>query len=390
MNGIAIAHFNYLQRRYPVRKHTYIIFALAGVVALIPLLLYITDERGWMLPLLAIPIYTVQGIMSFRSLSLVSSDHFGASLLATDDSAVPVPLTAHQLVIAQWRSLTAYLWRQNAPLVLLKLWLAIGVAQWLHNMQIYTITYTTSMPFFQQNYPCAQFLLSGNICYFTAAANLHLMPPWWQIILGTFVLASFTYLEGAFMAALGVCLSLWLPNSRLRFAFALFTRLFLIVASLVIWVRVWALEETLNIPEVHQVCFWSMPGCSYPSDYYNLPQDAGKATYDLSYDWQTGTLSDMNTVTDDPSYMVGIMGEYVRLAAWTSVDGGVLMTGTIMRPAFGPLYILYVNGAFFLFSLATYWSLITVLLALARRFARRRGMLPSTERPWHKKILAWL
>jgi hypothetical protein len=320
---------------------------------------------------------------------LACTNYFRETILAPGEAPVPVPITAYQLVIAQWQALTTFFWQRNAPLVLLKLGLAFGLAQWLHNMRVYVISYT---PPISDDYICQRFLLSGNICYLSALADSYLSPPWWQVILGALALATFTYLEGALIAALGVCSSLRLPGPRLRFSTILTFRLFLIAASLLVWVKLWTFEEAVNIRDVRAICFWSIPGCMY--DNGGSPYLAGQEGYDVPSSFVAPIYRDSasfaSSLTNDPTYMYGIVGEYLRLAAWTSVDGGVLMTGSVMRPAFGPLYILYVNGAFFLFSVVPYGLVIALFLGLARRFATRQGILPAPRVHWIKRAMEWL
>ena len=126
MDRVRTIHFEQLLQRHTLDKRVFAIYLLPGLVAVIPLGLYVSGQRWWLLPLIAIPIYAVELLNTVHAVRIAAS----SSSQSSDHSTV----SWYDHVIGQWRSSTRYMWRRSAPLVLLKLGLGLGLAQWLHNV----------------------------------------------------------------------------------------------------------------------------------------------------------------------------------------------------------------------------------------------------------------
>jgi hypothetical protein len=345
MDAIRTLPFEQLLRDYPLKKRVFILYLIVGLVALLPLRFYVSAQRWWLLPLTALPIY---GLGITRTLQ---STRIAAKIIKKQESASD----GYAPVIEQWRTLTRYIWRNAAPLTLLKLELAIGFAQWLHNVPPWVVS-------------CDTFWLNGNICYYSDHYYLYVSPFFGLIVLGGLILAVFTYLESAFLAAIALCIGQYRERFWPRLRVILLIRLLLLAVSLLTWVGLWRLQDALGLVRIRDYCFWVIPGCERDSLFFD---SAGNPQYfDLTDPSNIGNGSSLSNLAE--LNIVGVFTEHQRLAAWTSLDGGVLMAANMMRPGFGLFYLLYTNLSFVLFSVAMYLLGIGLFLAATKNFAAQR------------------
>jgi hypothetical protein len=338
---ILLRHYGHVQRT-PRKRETWdfirpIIFGVGLMFALIPSFYPITDHEFVILPLMALVIFITHLALTLRTLSAAASMRvrvWGEDA-STWDMLAMTGISARQFI---WRTHCAIVqraWLDHVVFSLLRLGLAVGMAQLLHMIN--------PIPLYNHN--LSPLVYESLFDYYTP-----LSPDNLQIILGSTLLAVFALVEARLLTALYLFVSLWISKGgqARRLGATLVIRILLILSTIAAWVLLEALKTYSYL----------VPYCVINSYCVSLdlpPINFGK--------W----VSDVREI----SYNVdGIRKGFTALG-----DNATLLVADLIRPSFGILFIFSAIPRI-LMGMGLYWAIIRLALWGAVRLAMRRGMLP--------------
>ncbi len=336
-----------------------LLFALALVVAVTPLWLYMDMNQTPTLVVMAVVIYLAHIVVGMRTMLLAINAVAREQRAGTWDTLILTGIDARQIVWGKWWAVVRCVWKDHALMALPRVGLAFGLAQYLNFSVMDTRIWGTVFTY----YSCGGYVACSAI-----------NPQGVTTATGALVIMLFGIVEAGLVAAVGLLIALLATQATIaQFPTGVAIRAMLVIAAIMI-VRVGHIKLG-PLLEFH--CSIS-PSCVIPED--------GTLLNETSRD-------ELNIV----AYTFERFKETAQIALSPLIDSGTLLTANIMRPfgdgtEFGKIYergvekfslvsqsnLLFVlrNLVAWVLGLGLYALIITGVLRLAERAAvRRHGAL---------------
>jgi hypothetical protein len=318
-----------------------IIFTIGLCFALIPSFYYITDHEFVILPIMAAAIFLTHLALTLRTLYVAASHPWHGEGAGAWEAFALTGVSARRYIEATWQGIVGRTWGDHALFALLRLGLAVGIAQLLHMLNGLPLsrTYLVS-PFYYYSH-------GGNGMTFLLTMPVTLV----DVLMGGVVLLIFSIMEAQFLAAL----ILFIGGGQGRAAqigTALLVRAALFLIALGLYLGVNYFNRDLSF--------------ILTCNGHNRPCLA-----DL-YQGDTQVRSDLTT----DNYALSSHFRELPITFSTLADNGTMVTADLMRPTYGLFTMLSYRFWAIFNGLLLYHLLTRGLLRLAVRRAVRRGMLP--------------
>lgn len=312
-----------------------IIFGVGLMFALIPSFYPITDHEFVILPLMALVIFITHLALTLRTLSVAASVRSWGEGTEAWDVLAMTGISARQFIWGTHRTVVQRVWFDHVVFSLLRLGLAVGMAQLLHMINAVAL----------QNYYLEPLFYGSNY-----DPSKPLTPDLAQLLIGGILLVGFAFLEAYLLVGLYLLVRLWREKDgqARHLGTTLTVRALLVVGVIAIWT---ALQPIKTLARLE----WFCEVGSYCSNLAYPSVERSKITAD-------GWLLYYNLDT-------------MRMAFSVLGDNATLLVADLMRPSYG---IMFMVNAIPQISIAVgvYWGLIRLSLWGARRLAVKRGMLP--------------
>lgn len=319
-----------------------ILFIFASGAAVLPLFVYMTEDRFGILLILIAVIYFFHLCVSVRTLLLASNAIGREKQFENWESLVLTGIDARRLILGKWWAVVKYVWKTHALSALLRLGLAYGVAQRLNSMGGTENCTGITAPFcyVSHNYPYSPVLLSNP-----------LIP---KVIIAGGLCLIFAMVELTFLVALGLFAALLVHRHNLmRSIVSLCFRATLIVCIL----------SFLKLP---------LANGNYNNDAFH---GALLTMLNQVYCIQNYGADNCKIQPDSSSvyhYSFALALEYSKFVITPLADSGTLITADLMRPfpVIGLFHILrdfYLSAISLLLFLAITWFCLRYAQILAVR-----------------------
>lgn len=281
-----------------------IIFTIGLCFALIPSFYYITDHEFVILPIMAAVIFLTHLALTLRTLYVAASHPWHGEGAGAWEAFALTGISARRYIEATWQGIVGRTWGDHALFALLRLGLAVGIAQLLHMLN---------------GLPPLQFSLVRPFYYYSNI-NFALTVPiqWLDVLMGGVLLLIFSVIEARFLAAL----ILFIGSGRgraVQIGTALLVRAALVLIALSAYLGMNYFNHDLSY-------FLNCHSYSRPclADVYQLGTQA---------------RSDLTTYGD------ALLRHLLELPIIfsTLIDNGVMVTADLMRPTYGLFSMLSIH-----------------------------------------------
>jgi hypothetical protein len=328
-----------------------IIFGIGLMFALIPSFYTITDHEFVILPMMGIVIFTTHLALTLHTLSVAASVHSQGKGEEAWDVLAVTGISARRWVWQTWQATLQRVWFDHIIFSLLRLGLAVGIAELLHMVPFSPLNRLGLVTF---HYTSQELFIGGTLD--------PLAPELIKIIFAGIMLAGFAIMEAGLLAACDLVVAMWnvKGNVMSRIGVSLLVRALFVCGI----IGTGAVVNSLRDPMIKEM--YCHPGslCNtyvvYNADGYGASSQPNNATIGRFKADFTELSIFVNTT------MIG----FSALG-----DNATLLAADMLRPSYGVISMIR-NIPHILIGIGLYWGVIRLLLWGARRLAVWRGMLP--------------